>query len=255
MIRRCVWAVLLAAVALAAALVVLPARWLLNAVPSHWPVRPVDAQGTLWSGQAILALGNGPQARSLADPLVWHMSLWPTPRIDITHPWLDGPVRVSPGWQGTGLSAQTLSVPAQALAALDARLFALDPQGWITLRWPALFIPDDNGPPVGTKLLDIEWRDAAFALTSVRPVGDYVARVDQGKENTVHVQASTTKGHLLFNGNGTLGAQGLRLFEGSVTVNPASPPGIQTTLLDMLATLGPRRDNHIVLRYPATTNP
>ena len=66
-LRRVAFVVLLAAVALASALAVLPARWLLAVLPPAWPVALVDASGTVWQGQALIAVG--PRACGAHCPL------------------------------------------------------------------------------------------------------------------------------------------------------------------------------------------
>src|SRR5690606_19379929 len=111
---RLLWTSLLMAVALVAALWVLPARWVMAWIPESSPVVITDASGSLWSAQATVALGVGGLRRSLPDPLKWQLSFAGGPKLVLSHPWLRGPLTLSPGWRGLRLSAQTLQLPASA---------------------------------------------------------------------------------------------------------------------------------------------
>ena len=103
---------LCALVALAAALAVLPARWLIAILPAQWPVAVVDASGTLWRGNALLALGF-PEARStLPTPIEWQTKWDGGPLVEIRHPWLDGPLGLRLQTTGFLLSGRTLKLPA-----------------------------------------------------------------------------------------------------------------------------------------------
>ena len=80
--------------ALLAALSALPARWLLLAAPQGGIVSLADAGGTIWNGSAWIALGP-PGARAAAAGLQWQWH-WRTLEMELRHPWLQGPLRLSP---------------------------------------------------------------------------------------------------------------------------------------------------------------
>ena len=63
--QRILSAIMLALLAICAALYVLPARWIMVMVPDGWPLAVVDASGTIWSGNATVAIGAQEQQRTL----------------------------------------------------------------------------------------------------------------------------------------------------------------------------------------------
>ena len=123
--------------ALLAALSALPARWLLLAAPQGSIVSLADAGGTIWNGSAWIALGPPGARRVLPQALQWQWH-WRTLEMELRHPWLQGPLRLSPGWTGATLSAQSLRAPAAALSALGSPWNTLAPQGTLELKWQTL---------------------------------------------------------------------------------------------------------------------
>ncbi|WP_442598110.1 type II secretion system protein N [Parapusillimonas sp. JC17] len=240
--------VLLALIACGAALAVLPARWIMAAVPASWPLAVVDANGTIWSGSATIAIGPPSRRRSLPDPLDWRLSLVGGPKLHLAHPWLGGPLIVSAGWRGIGISAQTLRLPASALGTLDARVAAVDPGGDLSIKWPATFVGAAKRPP-GTVLLDAQWRNAVSALTPIRPLGDYDLALKQAAENRIDVVLGTRNGPLMLTGAGALEGGNRFSFEGTAQADPAAGSEIHAALRDLLAALGPRRNNQTLLRF------
>lgn len=245
--RPVLLAALLVLIACGAALVVLPARWIMAAVPASWPMAVVDASGTLWSGSATIALGPPGRRRSLPDALGWRWTLLGGPKLHIAHPWLGGPLILSAGWAEIGVSAQTLRLPATALGTLDARIAAVDPGGELSVRWPAVFI--GRARPPGTALLDAQWRNAVSALTPIRPLGDYELSLKQGAGDRIDVALSTRNGPLMLAGAGALEGGRRFSFEGTAQADPAAKPEIHAALRDLLAALGPRRNNQTLLRF------
>lgn len=233
--------------ACAAALAVLPARWLIGALPGAWPLAVVDASGTIWSGAATFAVGMPEHRRTVKESLRWQISWADGPRLLLTHSWLQGPLTVTPGWRGVGVSAQTLQVPAAVLATLDARIAAVRPGGELLLKWPASFI----GPasrPAGVTLLNVQWRDAVSALTPIRPLGDYALVLKQGAQDRVDLVLSTRQGPLLLNGTGVLDRNKRFQFDGTAQADPASSDDVRAALRDLLAALGPRQNDQTLLR-------
>jgi len=234
--------------ATAAALAILPARWLMLALPAHWPLAIVAADGTIWSGSATLAVGPAANRRSLPDPLRWQWSFRHGPKMQVSHPWLNGPLIIAPSLSGVALSAQTLQLPAQALAALDARIGAIGPEGRLTLSWPPTLIGTSR-PPAGTPLLNAEWRDAAASLTPIRPVGHYTLALRQAGDTAVAILLDTLQGPLILSGKGELNPQGGLRFDGTARADPAAGPDVQAALFDVLSALGPRQNDQTLLQY------
>tara|TARA_R100000306_G_scaffold62280_1_gene68133 strand:- start:4305 stop:5081 length:777 start_codon:yes stop_codon:yes gene_type:complete len=236
-----------------AALAVLPARWLMPWVPESWPLSIVGADGTVWQGSATVAVGVQARERTVAAPIEWQLVWWdsgwvPRPQWQVTHPWLNGPMRVTPGFAGVGVSAQTLEMPASVLSTLDARMAAMAPGGILRVSWPASFL-GGVARPQGAQLLQMEWIDASSSLTRIRPMGQYVLTLRQGELGSVQIDVTTTQGPLFFEGTGVV--HNKVGFDVDVTARSASDASVQTqaALQDLLAVLGPRRNGETRLRY------
>lgn len=234
--------------AFCAALVVLPARWIMVVLPETWPVAIVNASGTVWSGSATIAVGPTSRRRTVADPLHWQLSFARGPKLLVSHPWLGGPLAMTPSWLGVAVSGQTLQLPASVLATLDARIAAIGPEGELSLKWPATST-GGSGPPAGTTLLEAHWRNAVSALAPIRPLGDYALTLKQGAQDQASLTLSTRQGPLLLNGSGVLNKKGGLQFDGTAQADPAANTGTQAALRDLLAALGPQRNNQTILRF------
>lgn len=250
MMRRRIFGLVgLLLVAVVAGLSVLPARWLGAAIPTHWPLALGNAQGTVWSGSAALAIGPTHSRRRLPDLLHWHWSFSGGPRLHLQHPWLGGPLVLAITPKGLTLSSQTLALPAQTLAALDPRLAAVGPEGHIRLSWPALRLNADRMTAQQNRLLQAEWRDAASALTPIRPLGHYSLALNGTDDAAIQVQLLTLEGPLLLQGSGLLHpGQGLQ-FDGTAQADPAAHTTVQAALQDVLGAIGPRQNNMSMLRF------
>lgn len=234
--------------AFCAALAVLPARWAMAVLPQNWPLAVVDASGTVWSGNAIIGVGTPERRRSLPEPLRWDVSFSGGPNLTLSHPWLGGPLILRPGWLGVGVSGQTLQLPASALGALDARVEAIGPGGELSFKWPASVIGPTHRP-TGTLLLEATWHNSMSALTPIRPLGDYVLGLKQAEHGRIDLVLSTDQGPLILNGIGVLDARKGFQFNGTAQTDPAARDDIHVALSDVLAALGPRKNNQTILRF------
>ena len=231
-----------------AALAVLPARWLMAILPPHWPLAIVDASGTVWAGRAALAIGPEQSRRRLPDPLHWRWSFARGPKMELHHPWLNGPLILALSPTGLIVSSQTLALTAQALATLDARIAAIDPGGRLSVTWPATRI-SWKAQQNGTRILDAEWRDAASALTPIRPLGHYTLSLTHATGGGADLALASRHGPLLLEGSGSLDTrQGLR-FKGTARADPTVDPTIHAALRDVLSALGPRHNDLTLLHY------
>ncbi|RXN83966.1 general secretion pathway protein GspN [Achromobacter aloeverae] len=241
-------------VAVVAALAVLPARWLMRLGDDQAMVAIVDASGTIWNGAALLALGPPGARRTLPQPLSWH---WTWQGVVLRHPWLGGDVRLSPAWRGLAtpslsLSGQTLSLPADMLAALGAPLNTLAPGGSLALSWPDY----EAGVTRAPTLWQLEWRDASSALSSVRPLGSYrlQATAADGKGakagarggaiggatgGVINLTLGTLSGPLRVQATGTWDGRKLDL-HGTAEAAAGSPENVREGLDALLSALGRR---------------
>lgn len=223
------------ACALAAAATVLPARWLLALLPADAPVTLADAAGTIWNGNAWIALGPPGARRLLPQALHWQWR-WPSMTLELSHPWLQGPVRAGMGWSGVTLSTQSLRLPATALPALGAPWNTLAPEGTIEVSWQALRL---GGNLPDAPLADLRWRDAGTALTRVSPVGTYLLRIRGNGKSGATLALSTESGPLAVTGQGSANARGVR-FTGQATFAPSASEADRAALDGLMSTLGRR---------------
>lgn len=230
-----------------AALLVLPARWVMTVLPGNWPLTVVNANGTIWSGSANFALGAREHQRTVTAPLHWKASWSQGPKLTLTHPWLLGPVVLRPAWLGLAISGQTMQLPAAALATLDARIAAIGPAGALSVKWPASIIGGATQPP-GATLLEAQWLDAASTLTPIRPLGSYALALNQAASGLVDITLSTRQGPLILKGKGVLDGNKRLHFDGTAQADPAASSDVHASLRDVLAALGPQRNNQTLLR-------
>ncbi|CAP43205.1 type II secretion system protein N [Bordetella petrii] len=217
--------------ALLAALVVLPARWLLLVQPDDAMAALADADGTLWRGSARVALGPPGARRLLPEPLHWQ---WRHGALEISHAWLRGPVRAQPGWSGIAVSGQNLRLPAATLAAFGAPLNTVAPGGQLEIDWQPFVLGHLSA---GGALATARWTNASSALSHVRPLGDYTLRIT-ADQDTLRLALGTDSGVLSVTGQGRLRHGRLRLRGEAAPADNATPPQ-RAALAGLLSALGP----------------
>ena len=246
--RRLLLPALAVAVALAAALAVLPARWLIRIVPRDWPMAVVDASGTVWNGRARLALGQPGLRRTLPDPVAWQWHWVDGVGISarISHPWLAAPLEVAPGLAGVRLGKGKAALPATALLAIGAPFNTLEPGGELALAWPAMTL---GGRPPAGPLLQLTWSRASSARVRVQPLGDYRVSLasDGGKGLDLRIQ--TLQGPLRIEGAGH-GSGSRWRFDGQAQPAPDTDPATRDALVPLLGTLGAYRGGVSRLQFP-----
>ena len=247
MLARMLAALALVAVALGAALAVLPARWLIRMLPASWPVAVIDASGSVWNGSALVALGPPGARTTLPQPVSWQTGWQGGLRMQLRHPWLGCTLGLRPTLGGLGISPCTLRLPAAALAAVGAPLNTVQPAGQLALRWPGLQLRTDGAVPDG-ELLTLDWTEAGSALSRVRPLGHYRVVLNGSGGNTVNVTLTTVEGALVMQGSGSFTQRtGLR-FKGTAAPAPDAPPQTQAGLQAMLSAIGRRSGNDTLLQ-------
>ncbi|OWT70188.1 MULTISPECIES: type II secretion system protein N [unclassified Achromobacter] len=228
-------------VALAAALAVLPARWLMRLVDDDGLFAIVDASGTIWNGTALLALGPAGARRTLPQPVSWQ---WTWHGVMLAHPWLGSTVRLAPAWRGLAtptfsVSAGTMRLPAEILSAFGSPVNTLAPGGNLEVRWPDY----DAGVARGPELLQVQWSDATSALSIVRPLGSYRLQAMQGKGggkgNDVQVMLTTLNGPLKVQASGVWNGRRLTL-NGTAEPDAAAPDTTRAGLETLLSAIGRR---------------
>jgi general secretion pathway protein N len=217
----------------------LPASVLLDragkAQPGNFEVR--EAGGTAWRGSARLTL-NTPGGPIDVDDVRWH---WLPSRLlaarfafDIKAASRGVEVhsigaRYVGGWEVRDLEARG---EAARLATLLPWIVSWRPEGTIAIASPKL---DTDGIEVrGTAR--VEWRNAAVALSEVKPLGSYRADIE-AEGHAARVTVTTVSGALRIAGQGTLTPPTRFAFSGEARAVPESAVAL-APLLDLL---GPAR--------------
>lgn len=233
------WTLLLA-VACTAALWILPARWVMAWIPESFPVIVTDATGTLWEANATMAVGVDGLRRTLPDPLHWRLAFDGGPQLVLTHPWLRGPLKLTPSWQGLRMSAQSLQLPASVLTTAHAMFNALDPGGDVLLEWPELILGQRVVPAKGdTRLLSAQWRNASSSLARVRPLGVYTLVLSQSADSNVGMALRTNRGPWMMEGAGSLSPSGRMKFDGKAWVDASAGSHTHAALQGLLDAMDP----------------
>lgn len=237
--------ILCTGLALAAALAVLPARWLIIALPSSWPVAVIDASGSIWNGTALLALGPEEARSTLPTPVSWRVRFDGGPYVELTHLWLDGPLTMRLQSSGVAISSRTLRLPASTLAQLGAPFNTLKPAGDLLLTWPAMRL---NGALPAGELLTVEWKDASTALSMLRPIGHYRVRLASDGDHAVAIALSTVQGPLNLEGTGRWADKGGLRFTGVARPAPNTSNEVRAALQSTLSALGRRSGDDSLLQ-------
>ena len=240
--RRLAGIFLLVCVALATALAVMPARWLLRLLPANGLIALVDADGSIWQGHAQLALGPPGNRRSLPVRAAWTWRWADGPVVAVVHPWLESPMQLRLAGTDIVLPANMLRLPADTLAALGAPLNTLQPTGELMLRWPAQRI---GGAAPRGELLTLQWDDAATALSRTRPLGSYRARLT-GDGRGLDLLIDTLGGVLQLQGNGRW-ERGALTFSGAAEPAATATPSQREALQGLLSAIGRRAGDRALL--------
>lgn len=259
MIATIVAAILIVAVVVIASA---PANWLalLIADRSGGTVLLADAQGTIWSGSAVVALaapdagGSSSNDRNdvlrserLALPgrVIWTLE-WSgglAPVLHLTHDGvLPRPVNARYVDGGITFDAGAAVLPASILRLAGAPLNTLLPEGRCELRWNALRL-DRRGPPIGDGTLRVQ--DLALAISPVRPLGDYLVTWSSGAAGATW-QVSTERGPLALEGNGSI-AGGRAKTRVVVRAAPDASAAVTAQLGVLLDVIGRRGPNEAVI--------
>jgi len=228
------------AVALTAA-VRAPATWVGDWLQAQGRLRLIDARGTVWNGSALLGLSDGRQVTLIPGRLSWNIGFAAiaSGRVtaDVSHPALAAPLAVSLAAKSIALKAGQAELPAALLAALGAPFNTVRPGGALGLRWTDVELK--GGALAGN--LQIDWREAQSALSTVAPLGSYRLQVI-GEGNSARLQLDTLRGPLRLEGSGTV--KGGRVsFKGLASADPDMRPA----LIGLIGVLGPRKGDQAVL--------
>jgi len=218
-----------------------PAAWVGDWLQAQGRLRLIDARGTVWSGSALLGLSDGRQVMLVPGRLSWKIGLAAiaSGRVtaDLSHPALSAPLAVSLAAKSIALNAGQAELPAALLVALGAPFNTVRPGGALGLRWTD--VEFKGGVLAGN--VQIDWREAQSALSTVAPLGSYRLQVT-GAGDTARLQLDTLRGPLRLQGSGTV--KGGRVsFKGLASADPEMRPA----LIGLIGVLGSRVGDQAVL--------
>jgi len=214
-----------------------PARFVAQRLSVPGEIELSEAQGTLWNGRArAIVAAAGPGAT--LDSVRWHFlpariaSLRLAFALDASGPGLDGHAELERGPGAFGARDVNARGDAAALAAFIPLAAGWRPEGAITLAAPAIAW---NGREAHGEAR-LEWRDAALALSTVRPLGSYrlEARAEGGP---ARITLTTLDGPLRLAGTGTFTPPDALAFAGDARAEGPSAAALEP----LLNLLGPRR--------------
>ena len=216
-----------------------PAAWVGDWLAARSNVRLIDARGTVWAGSALVGLSNGRETTLVPGRLEWRVERLTASAVfaRVAHPWLTPPLDVSFGARGIAFAQGRAQVPAAVLAAAGAPFNTLRPGGVLELAWTNTEL---RGPALRGEV-QIEWRDARSALSTVVPLGSYRLRI-AGNGNPPTLELQTLSGPLQIRGTGAMSGSHVK-FSGVASAEPAMRPPLN----GLLGLLGMRSGDKVLL--------
>jgi len=202
-------------------------------------VRLLDARGTLWHGSALIGFSNGREITLVPGRIDWQVDGVGPAGISarLTHAWLSTPLRVSLAREGVSFGKGAARLPAGVLASVGAPFNTLKPGGTLEASWTDTAL---RGAAL-TGEVQIDWRDASSALSTVAPIGSYRLRVT-GRGDGPALDLVTLSGPLQMQGRGKIEGSRIR-FNGTA----GAEAGMQPALNGLLGVLGMRSGDKVLL--------
>ena len=231
--------VLLALTAAVTVVVRAPAAWLGDWLEGHTRVRLVDARGTVWHGSAFIGFSNGREITLVPGRIEWQVDGIRPGGIGarLTHAWLSSPLQVSLAREGVAFAKGSARLPAGVLASAGAPFNTLKPGGTLEASWTDTLL---RGAAL-TGEVQIDWRDASSALSTVAPIGSYRLRVT-GRGDGPALELATLSGPLQLQGRGRIEGSRIR-FNGTAGAEADMRPALN----GLLGVLGMRSGDKVLL--------
>ena len=216
-----------------------PAAWLGDWVQTHGKFRLLDARGTVWHGSALVGISNGRETTLIPGRIEWTIDALAPQRIAgrISHQWLAAPLALSVTNDAIQVAKGSAQLSAGVLAGTGAPFNTLRPGGALEISWTDSRI---RGSAL-TGEVQVDWRDAQSALSTVAPLGTYRIRL-KGTGGVPTIDLATLAGPLQLQGKGTMEGSRIR-FNGIATAEPA----MQGALNGLLGLLGMRSGDKVLL--------
>lgn len=216
-----------------------PAAWLGDWLQGTTRVRLVDARGTVWHGSALLGFSNGRETTLVPGRVEWQIERVTPGAVSATlaHAWLTTPLHLSLRREGVAFAKGSARLPAGVLASAGAPFNTLRPGGTLEASWTDTTL---RGAALSGEV-QIDWRDAKSALSTVAPIGSYRLRVT-GKGDGPALDLVTLAGPLQMQGRGKIEGSRIR-FNGTA----GAEAGMQPALNGLLGVLGMRSGDKVLL--------
>ena len=232
-------------------IVTAPAWLVVWALPKFapFPVSIQDSRGSLWRGEFNGVNASLPTGQTLQfDQVKWQFKPWNFLRgeaaaaIDLAGPQLQAKGTIAKGvFGGIKLRDIVASAPASLLPMAVPALAIWNPTGTLDLT-TANFV---FAGAASDGKANVTWRQAALALSAVKPLGEYTLAVD-GKDGALNYQLNTVSGALQLEGKGRWAANGSPTFLGSARAQPS----YAAQLADLMRLFGnPDSNGAVPLRY------
>lgn len=233
-----------------------PAAWLADEVARRTEGRLllVEAQGTVWTGDAIVVLTGGPgsrDARALPGRLGWRLRPQGLGlRLSLTQDCclpLPAVLVFKPGWgrasltlgtapdagaDPSGMQGLTGQWPAAWLEGLGTPWNTLQLSGLVRLQAHGLQAEWAQGRLIAQGQADIVFQNVASPITTLDELGSYRLTLMSTGQGPMSLALSTDNGALQLQGSGTLGPSGLH-FQGEATATEAER-GALSNLLNII---------------------
>lgn len=224
-----------------------PASWLASGLSaaSHGRFLLADAEGTVWTGHAVLVLTGGPgsrDARALPGRTGW--TLRPQGLglvLQLTQDCcMPAPVSlvVKPGWGSVSARVLTASGddrgvigqwPAAWLGGLGTPFNTLQLGGVMHLSTQALQVQWIKGRLTVDGEVDMRMSQIASRITTLPELGSYRLSLTGAGGGPMGLRMQTEQGALKLNGSGSIGPYGVR-FQGDATADEADRPALNNLL-------------------------
>lgn len=192
-----------------------------------------DTRGTFWDGSMRAHLDG-----ATFDLIAWHFLPAKILEgriafdVDFSSKDVSGKARVARGWSDWEAQSGSAVLEARALPAFVPMVAAWRPEGRVEVQAQGVRWNDREMHGLVTG----EWRDAAVALSDVKPLGSYRFSAN-GSGDTVALAVSTLAGALKLSGKGEA-----KLPRGTTFAGEARAEGGSAAALEPLLNLmGPRR--------------
>lgn len=203
-------------------------------------------QGTIWSGNTSISLGNLINGNCSEKAFVTERIIWSTSchlikiscEVSITSTMLSKPGSILITTSKSTFSSNELSLPAKILQDLGAPWNTIKPEGQLTLTWGDLTLINNNF----SGMVNLTITDASSQLSSVKPLGDY--QINVSSLNTRSFEVKTLKGALEISGKGAVTGHGIEF-----TGEAIAKPEYKEALTGLLSVIGKTSNDVTKLQF------